>query len=136
MIADYDWHPEKSPQGPVSIVVSSADHKAIVLRNGVEIGAARIAVDGPVNGTWAYTLRNVDGAGQHWIRVFLSSDASSGQAVTREEWQRFQVPDGFRSAIAQIVRPGTTVVVTSNSLVAGAVAAPVTVMDADLGPSD
>ncbi len=127
----YAWHPDKSPTGPVSIVVSSADRKAIVLRNGVEIGASEITVDGPVSGTWAYTLRNIDGGGQHWMRVSLSSAANSDQAVPREEWQRFHVPAGFRSAIAQIVRPGTTLVVTSDSLIAGAAATPLTVMDAE-----
>ena len=128
---DYEWHPEKSPQGPVSIVVSSADRKAVVLRNGLEIGASAVTIDGPVSGTWAYTLRNVDGAGQHWIRVALSSAAGSDQAVPREEWQRFHAPAGFRREIAGIVRPGTTVVVTSDSLIAGAVAAPVTVMETE-----
>lgn len=130
-VGGYDWHPDKSPDGPVSIVVSSADGQVIVLRNGVEIGASTTVVDGPVIGTWAYTLRNVDASGQHWMRVSLSSDPSSDQAVPREEWQRFHVPDGFKSAVAQIVRPGTTVVVTSDSLVAGAVAAPITVIAAE-----
>jgi hypothetical protein len=129
--ADYEWHPDRSQQGPVSIVVSSADGKAVVMRNGVEIGASEVTVDGPVIGTWAYTLRNVDATGQHWMRVSLSSHAGSDQALPREEWQRFHAPDRFRSAIAEIVGPGTTVVVTSDSLVAGALAAPVTVMDAE-----
>ena len=129
--ASYEWHPEKSREGPVSIVVSSADRKAVVLRNGVEIGASAVAIDGPVSGTWGYTLRNVDSGGQHWIRVALSSAAGSDQPVAREEWQRFHAPAGFRREVAGIVRAGTTVVVTSDSLVSGAVAAPVTVMDAE-----
>ena len=112
----YEWHPEKSPQGPLSIVVSSADRKAVVLRNGVEIGAASVTVDGPVTGTWAYTLRNIDAAGQHWIRVSLGADGAGDQPVPREEWQRFHAPDAFRQTIATIVRSGTTVVVTSDSL--------------------
>ncbi len=47
-----EWHPEKSPEGPVSIVVSSADGRAVVLRNGIEIGSAPVSVTGPVTGTW------------------------------------------------------------------------------------
>lgn len=127
----YDWHPAKSPTGPVSIVVSSADRKAIVLRNGVEIGESEVTVDGPVNGTYAYTLRNIDASGPHWMHVSLSSDARSDQEAPREEWQHFHAPDEFRRAIAQIVRPGTTVVVTSDSLIASAVAAPVTVLESE-----
>lgn len=127
----YQWHPEKSPQGPLSIVVSAADRKAVVLRNGVEIGSSVVAVDGPVTGSWAYTLRNVDAAGQHWIRLSLASDDTNDQPVPEEEWKRFHAPDGFRSAIAAIVSPGTTIVVTSDSLVAGAVATPLTVIDSE-----
>lgn len=127
----YEWHPEKSPQGPLSIIVSNADRKAVILRNGVEIGSAPVVIDGPVSGTWAYTLRNIDPSGQHWIRVSLSSQDAADQPVAREEWQRFHAPNGFRRAIAQMVQPGTTVVVTSDSLVSGAVAAPVTVIEAE-----
>ena len=127
----YEWHPEKAQQGPVSVIVSSADRKAIVLRNGVEIGSAPVIIDGPVDGAWAYTLRNVDSSGQHWIRVSLSSAAESGQTVPLEEWQRFHAPDGFRQAIAGIVQSGTTVVVTSDSLVAGASATPLTVIESE-----
>jgi hypothetical protein len=130
----YEWHPEKSSQGPLSIVVSSADRKAIVLRNGVEIGAASVTIDGQVAGTWAYTLRNSDAGDQHWIRVSLGSDGAADQPVPREEWQRFHAPDAFRQAIAGIVRPGTTVVVTSDSLESGALASPVTVIDAQSDP--
>ena len=130
----YEWHPERSLDGPVSIVVSGADRKAVVLRNGVEIGSAPITVDGPVSGAWAYSLRDADASGQRWIRVSLSSASDSGAAVPREEWQRFHAPDAFKRAVAEIIRPGTTVVVTSDSLVSGAVAEPVTVIDAGTGP--
>jgi hypothetical protein len=131
--ADFVWTPEKSPQGPVSIVISSADRKAMVLRNGVEIGSAPVMIDGAVEGTWAYTLRDVDSAGQHWIRVSLASSSATGDTVPREEWRRFHAPEGFKQMVAAVVRPGTTVVVTSDSLVSGAVATPVTVIDAGSG---
>jgi hypothetical protein len=130
----YEWHPDKSPRGPVSIVVSGADRKAVVLRKGVEIGSAAVTIDGAVSGTWAYSLRDSDASGQHWIRVSLSSKGAAGHAVPREEWQRFHAPDAFKRAVAEIVRPGTTVVITSDSLISGAVATPVTVIDAGTGP--
>jgi hypothetical protein len=61
----------------------------------------------------------------------LAPDTASDQAVPPEEWQRFHAPDGFRQEIAKVVQPGTTVVVTSDSLTAGAVATPLTVIDAE-----
>lgn len=125
-----EWTPERSASGPVSIVVSGADRKAVVLRNGVEIGSARVTVDGPVEGTWAYTLHAVDSLGQYWMRVPLSADPAAGEPVPSSEWQRFHAPEAFRQAVAAIVAPGTTIVVTPDSLASGAVAAPVTVIDA------
>ena len=36
----FDWDPDKSPSGPVSVIASSADKTVYVYRNGVEIGRA------------------------------------------------------------------------------------------------
>jgi hypothetical protein len=123
-----EWNPEKSPTGPVSILVSTADARALVLRNGIIIGSAPVTVEGSVAGTWAYALRNVDAQGQHWIRVQLSSEDAAGEPVPREEWGRFHAPDQFRRAVAAIVKSGTTVIVTADSLRPGAIAEPVTVI--------
>ena len=123
-----EWHPEKSPQGPVSIVVSAADHRAVVLRNGVEIGSAPVSVEGTVTGTWAYALRSIDAAGQHWLKLQLS-DTKAGQPVPAEEWRRFRAPEAFKIAVAGIVHPGMTIVVTADSLRRGATGTPVTVID-------
>lgn len=110
------WQPDKSPQGPVSVVVSGADGKAIVLRNGVVIGSAPVQVAGAVSGTWAYALRSIDAEGQHWIRLDLSPGSSGDEAVPAEEWQRFTAPEAFKEAVAGIVQPGMTIVVTADSL--------------------
>lgn len=125
------WTPEKAPDGPVSIVVSVADRRAVVLRNGVEIGSGPVTVDGPVSGTWAYALRNIDASGQRWIRVDLGGAATdrNDPQVPAAEWQRFHAPESFRRAIAAIVQPGTTIVVTSDSLQGGAVAQPLTLIE-------
>jgi hypothetical protein len=123
------WDPAKSPEGPVSIVVSTADRRAIVLRNGIIIGSAPVMVSGAADGTWAYALRNVDGTGQHWMRLSLSADDKAEQAVPRTEWQRFTTPDWFRNAVTRIVAPGTTIVVTGDSLVNSAAATPVTLLE-------
>src|SRR4051794_19226848 len=43
---DYDWHPERSTAGPITIVVSSADRAIYVYRNGNPIGRANLEVAG------------------------------------------------------------------------------------------
>lgn len=112
----FEWHPESSATGPVSIVVSSADRRAVVLRNGVIIGSGPVSIDGPVTSSWAYMLKNVDGEGQHWVRLELSPKPADGEQVPVQEWQRFHAPEAFRLAVAAIVTPGTTIIVTPDSV--------------------
>lgn len=121
------WNPEKSLHGPVSIVVSASDRRALVLRNGIIIGSAPVVVEGPMTGTWAYALRGVDKNGQHWVRLQLSSAAPDGEQVERGEWQRFAAPDSFKRLVAEIVEPGMTIVVTQDSL--RSASAPATVLE-------
>lgn len=120
------WMPEKSLNGPVSVIVSASDRRAIVLRNGVVIGSAPVTVDGVVAGTWAYSLRAVDKDGQHWVKLALSP-APQDEPVPAGEWQRFAAPEAFKKAVAGIVEPGMTIVVTPDSL--RTAAAPVTLLE-------
>lgn len=129
-----EWNPEKSPSGPVSIIVSAADRRAIVLRNGIEIGSAPVGIEGSVTGTWAYALREIDAEGQHWLRLQLSDDPAGDQRVPPEEWRRFHAPESFRRSVAQIVQPGTTIVVTADTLSSADSGTAVTVIEDE--PSD
>lgn len=121
------WDPQKSPSGPVSVVLSASDHRALVLRNGIVIGSAPVTVAGAVTGTWAYALRSIDKDGQHWVRLQLSGTPAPNQQVLPGEWQRFIAPEAFKKAVAAIVEPGMTIVVTPDSL--RSAAAPVTVLE-------
>lgn len=67
----FSWQPNKSPTGPVSIVVSGRDKRVVVLRNGIEIGSARIEIDGPVQKTEAFVLGGVTEGSVHWLRLAL-----------------------------------------------------------------
>ena len=122
------WHPEKAPTGPVSIVISGADKRIVVLRNGTEIGSANIEIDGEIDGTLAYTLRAVDEMGTHWVRLPLPGQPGTDLAVTLEERRRFRVAEPFRKAIASVLKPGITVLVTSDSLVSGSTGRKLTVI--------
>jgi hypothetical protein len=52
----YDWRPERSPSGPITIVVSSADKAIYVYRNGNPIGRAALEVKGRRLGEHVFTL--------------------------------------------------------------------------------
>ena len=112
------WHPERSPSGPVAIVISGADRRVVVLRNGRIIGSAPVEIRGAVEGVSAYLLQSADGAGRHWLRIALPGQAP-GQQVTAQEGQRFNVAEAFRAQVLAILQPGATVLVTGDSLRSG-----------------
>ena len=125
----FDWQPNRSPAGPVSIIVSAADRRAIVLRNGIQIGSGPVEVVGAIQGTWAYASRSDSDSKPQWFRVELSSGRHADQVVPREEWQWFRAPEEFRRAIAGVVRAGTTIIVTADSLDRGVSETALTILE-------
>jgi hypothetical protein len=128
------WRPELSPSGPVSIVVSAADRRMVVLRNGVEIGSAPVAFDGVIDQVQAYVLQDVSGGRYDWKKLQLpGQSAASAAAYQGADGGRFQGTDLFRQALASVVGPGTTMVVIPDSLGLGAGGAreQMTVIDTD-----
>ena len=95
------------------------------------IGSAPVVVAGPITGTWAYALRAIEVDGQKWIRLDLAGDNPDGTKVDRQEWTRFQASDDFKRKVAEILVPGSTIVVTPDSLRAGSTGTALTVIEAD-----
>jgi len=117
--ASYQWNPV--PPGPddlISIIVSVADQRAIVMQGGKEIGSAPVRVSDPLTGGMAYVLKSWDKTGKHWIKLQYSG-AGGSMEVGPDELKRFDAPTGFRAAVASAVRPGSVVIVTPESLKAG-----------------
>ncbi|HEY6816317.1 MAG TPA: L,D-transpeptidase family protein [Croceibacterium sp.] len=125
--APFEWHPERAGDGIVSVIVSAADQRAVVLRDGVEIGSAPVRVDGPVGGGMAYVLRASDETGRHWLRLSFAG-LGAGMEVPAGEGQRFDAPSGFRSLLSDVLKPGSAVIVTPESLGAGSPGLPLTVI--------
>jgi len=117
------WDPETSPTGPVTLVLSSADRRIIVIRNGVEIGRSRIEISDPTkpldNG--AFILQNDAPAGSNldapvgtrWIGISLpGATVQGGTAMDPEKAARVTVPPAFVANVLGILSPGSTLVVT------------------------
>ncbi|MDG2533272.1 L,D-transpeptidase [Sphingomonas sp. HITSZ_GF] len=118
------WRPELSRAGPVSIVVSGADRRMVVLRNGVEIGSAPVAFDGEIDRVQAYVLQDVVAGNYRWQRLALPGEGYAAANRAGPDAGRFQGSDPFRRALADVVGPGTTLVVIPDSLGLGADLAP------------
>lgn len=112
---EYRWTPERSPTGPVSIVVSGRDRRIVVLRNGIEIGSSAIVIDGAIEQTSAFTLQSIDATGQQWLRLPLPGGTVTG-GISPADQDKGRLPAGFRAALATILVPGVTLLVTRETL--------------------
>jgi len=111
------WRPERAPEGPVSIVISTVDERMVVLRNGREIGAAPVRFDPGIVRPAAFSLRAIDATGLHWLQLpFPGAPAPEAGMVTADAPNPLNLPEGFRQSLAAILTPGATVVITADSL--------------------
>ena len=107
------WTPEKSPQGPVSIIVSAPDRKVYVYRNGVEIGRAPVTglESARLSGTFVFSADSTtDSSGRRdWI-----STASVGRRAPnlKNLEDRISINSTFLQDVRAMITPGTTLVLT------------------------
>lgn len=127
------WAPERQRSGPVSIVISSADRRMVVMRNGTIIGRAPVTIDGQLTRTSVFMLQSVSPE-RRWLRVPLPGQ-SPESASDGELRGRIHVAEPFRTAVDAILVPGTTVVVTQDSLRRSSVGRPLTVIEGNGPPS-
>ena len=123
---DYDWRPERSPSGPVSIVVSAADKAIYVYRNGNPIGRAPVETSGfgalgehvyslLEGGTGRSSLLAPGREARRWMSV-----TSVGRSVDAQRMaSRLRVNPDFAGKVYDALAPGATVVITDQAVVRG-----------------
>ena len=112
---DVVWQPSHAPAGPVSIVISGADKRVTVLRNGIEIGSAPVALATPIDRPAAYSLQSIDASGQHWVRLPLPGQDIAAPTAD-ETGQHVTVDEGFKQQAQTVIAAGTTVLLTPDSM--------------------
>lgn len=121
------WRPERSPTGPVSIIISTSDKRIVVLRNGLLIGSAPVTIKSGVRGLHAFTLTRIEATGARWLRVPLLGQRAAGE-VTAEERRRITLPESFRQGLAAILETGSSLIVTTDTLLSASTGSRLTVM--------
>ena len=108
--------PELAPLGPLTLVVSGADARAILMRDGVEIGRAKVRIrdSGIPLGTHAYTmLGSTDAGHSRWSAIGLPRHAGEPTSTPDQDpLARIDAPRGFSTGLAALLEPGTTILVT------------------------
>jgi hypothetical protein len=139
------WEPEKSPVGPVSIVASVADQRMVVLRNGVEIGRARVVFKdtGRPVGTHAFIVKAGSGAGEsailkgaaarNWMAVAMPGYVdTAGTDLSSAVGGRMHLPQDFARRLYPLLEPGTTLVIMDAPVLAQNTGDRMTVMGAGI----
>lgn len=137
---EFEWNPERSVEGPITILASGADKTVYVYRNGIPIGRAALKIDNPTEslGDHAFTMLAgvaemasafVPGRPAHrWMAV--KTDSKKNTAL-EDLGRRVHLSAEFAAKIYDIVTPGTTIVVTdAPALRASSSERPVLLMEA------
>ncbi len=127
----YDWRPELSPEGPVNVLISTADGKIYVYRNGIEIGFSEIHIKDPQRPVAEGIFTILDGYADHenpwvpgrpaplWMTVWTNAPAEITQeAAWRDEGSelnRISIPSFFSTRVWEILGPGSTIVITNRA---------------------
>jgi hypothetical protein len=145
---EYRWRPDLSPDGPLTVLLSAADRRVLVMRNGVEIGRARFDLvgDGPL-GTQAYVLldgRRAEASrvvperrALNWMAIALPGN-TPGVADTVLDARaagRVRLPPKFAKAVYDALVPGASLVVTDAAVLPQTTGSALTVLTAGV-PAD
>jgi hypothetical protein len=111
----FEWNPEKSASGPVSLLVSSADKTLYVYRNGVEIGRAGMPnsqVVSPLNNRVFSALKGMDEQGHlRWVEVTAAGKDRSSESLFAAA-QKSRLPTEFLTKAKEVITPGATIIFT------------------------
>ena len=112
----FTWHPERATTGPVTIVLSGADHQAWVFRDGEPLGHASLTFE-PADyqlprGVFSYVGQK--NGERQWLGAGM--DADQAARVLGEIRSRVVVDRKFLENVQGVLNPGDTMVVTPHSV--------------------
>jgi hypothetical protein len=119
---EYRWKPDLSPSGPVTVLVSYADQRVLVLRNGKMIGRARIGIPPEqFHGTEAMQMVGLNANGKpNWLYIAIPGDeADTGKPFDRSRIDKVRISPDFLAKVRGILTTGSTMVVSGDSFLSG-----------------
>ena len=110
----FEWQPEKSTNGAVSVIFSMPDAVAYVYRNGVQIGRTAFWLDKKVavRGNHVYSaLDREDAQGRHeWLATTSIGGGDAPDITTLNGLT--DIPPAFLEKVRPIIAPGSTLILT------------------------
>ena len=110
----FEWEPEKSTNGAVSVIFSMPDSVAYVYRNGVQIGRTAFWLDKKVKVTGNHVYSALEGLDEQGRFKWLATTSiGGGEAPDIKALAGLtDIPPAFREKVLPIIEPGTTLILT------------------------
>jgi hypothetical protein len=121
----FRWQPEKAPAGPVSVLISRHDQRILVMRNGIEIGRAKLAITDPATpfgshvyiaqpGLLPYNHPSAKDLPLHnWVGMAMPGHMDDqNKPMDMNAFKRIRMPEAFLRAAYPLFVPGTTLMIT------------------------
>jgi hypothetical protein len=125
----YRWTPEVSPTGPLTIILSRSDQRAVVLRNGKEIGRARVTLPEGDLQTEVLTLTRGKSGAPRWVVIGVPGHGSAdGAPVDPGILSEARFPQQFLTSLRGALEPGSTILVTQAPVIPQTTGQALTVM--------
>jgi hypothetical protein len=132
----YRWEPEKSGVGAASMVVSRYDSRIVVLRNGVEIGRAKVQFTEPEEpvGTHVFVAHDPIGTQPRWTKVGMIGHMDDANTLPDADVvNRIIMPQEFQQRLTPLLVSGTTMMVTDAPILEHTTGPTITVMSSHSG---
>lgn len=128
------WDPQRSPSGPVNLLISGKDQSVYVYRNGVLIGQSPIGLLEPERGIPAGVFLMLEGTEpgynslvpgkpiRPWATLSLEQEINGD--VVEDFRRRLHIPADFARRVYELIHPGSILVTTSGGSTAQTTTAP------------
>lgn len=121
---DYDWNPQRSASGPITMVVSAADKAIYVYRNGSPIGRAPVEIGGRgALGNHVFSMLEGTSGRESFLapgrqaRKWMTVTSTGRRAHAEEIASRLRMNPEFAGKVYDILATGTTVIITDQPVV-------------------
>lgn len=110
----FEWQPDKSPDGAVSIILSIPDSVAYVYRNSVQIGRSSFVLDKKASVSGSHIYSALDGMDSNGARDWLAVTSIGGGDVPDLKIlaNSTKIPSKFLENVRAVIAPGTTLILT------------------------
>jgi len=124
----FEWHPERSPAGPLAIIVSITRQRAFVYRNGIQIGTSRCStgMKGHETPTGVFTILQKEK--EHYSSIyddapmpFMERLTWDGVALHAGKVVNYpashgcvRLPAAFAAKLYEVTQVGTPVIIASD----------------------